>query len=226
MQNVFKQMLQRAEDLENLRKASLATPKKTQHEQVVDQYVAYVKTQMYQIPQEHWFSFTVENVGLIQSYINKKLVRYSGFEMPPATTSPSVQVPNYHAHHMSQISQNLCLRQQQQPANTFQQILTGLGSSGCCPQQQSPLLAQSCVTPSSSNFSIANGSTSTSPTSYLNLQNASLPMPTQPGITTAPGNLSLQAQNLTEVVKDSSSTDGTDTDASSTDVIQFSESLY
>ena len=60
------QLISRADDLAQLRQTGKI---RTAHEEEVHGYVTYLETQLIKIPEHRWFSFTVEQTKLIQSFV-------------------------------------------------------------------------------------------------------------------------------------------------------------
>ena len=64
--------MHQVEELEEIRK-NLKTPKKpkTAHEETVDSYVSFFATQVKMIPEDFWMPFVMENMTMVNSYIQK-----------------------------------------------------------------------------------------------------------------------------------------------------------
>ena len=89
------QLVNRAEELaDSRREKDKATPK-TQHQQTVDQFVGYMRTQLHQVKPHVWFDYTMASQKLIHEFIGK------GNHPPPTPTQTTPPANVYHPqpHH-------------------------------------------------------------------------------------------------------------------------------
>jgi hypothetical protein len=221
--------LKRADDLEKLRKEKEADkPKKSPHEQAVDQYASYVATQMHLIPKDNWFKFTLENMNMIQSYITRQSSRGSGTDAQPAIMGPSF--PNDYS-----LNQNVNYQMQQsgyghraQTPSLMNSHSSYLSSAFNAQPSQSASLPQSFMTPGMPSLHSAQTITSLSPSSFLNPISPSLQQTSgqHHSLGANPGN-PMASTSVTSLSKQSSSTaEVTATDTSQTDVMSFQEQLF
>ncbi|XP_033117834.1 uncharacterized protein LOC117117595 [Anneissia japonica] len=64
---VLSKLLTRADELAKIRNAP--AKEMSPHEQQVETYIGYMKTQIQLIPCENWYQFTIDNMRLVQSYV-------------------------------------------------------------------------------------------------------------------------------------------------------------
>lgn len=168
---LFMQLLQRAEDLESLRKSKGSTGKsKSPHEQAVDHYAAYITSQMYLIPEEQWFKFTVDNMSMIQAYVTRRHMRPSVPEFQAQNYMQTFQQDLSHAQ-MSGIplQQPVCTPRPQTSTQFFNS--PGCAQTAACAQvPQSGPCGQSLMTPQMSLVPSTAPTATVSPSSFLNLQ--------------------------------------------------------
>lgn len=208
--------------MEALRKKKLPDKPKSQQEQTVDHYVAYIATQLYQIPEEHWFPFTLDNGNLIQSYIARKTNRNLSSELQSTRSLSTVQQEQYQGHSKTlQQQQHQNYLSHQQAHNVYSAGPSGYNSSACYNHNsQNPILAQSYTSNMSSGASTPVPNTSVSP-SYINLQ--SPPYQSLSGqqlITGSDANLNVPAKET------SSRADVASNENAQSDVIAFNEHLF
>lgn len=168
--------MQRADELEKLRKASVPCSKtNTPHGAAVEQYAAYATTQMHLIPEEHWFKFTVENMNMIQSFITRRQFRVSTAEVQAANY---VQAFNHDASQAQlmglPLQQPTCTPRQ--PTPTQFSTSPGCVSTACCQQQsQSGQYGQSFMSPLLPIMPSTTTAATVSPSSFLNVQTTMFP---------------------------------------------------
>lgn len=211
----FIQLLQRAEELENLRKDSYKpSTSKSAHEQAVDQYVGYVATQMYQIPPENWFRFTIDNANMIQSYITRRPSRISGPDVPLGNTVSPV-------HHDASQAHALC-SSRQPSASVYSPALV----SSTSPQlPQGSYTNQALLSPMMSQLQPRSIVTTMSPSAYLSLASASFPSISNQEVLNA--TTSGITSNMMSVDKQSTSTrDASTSENTTSDVMSFSDQFF
>jgi hypothetical protein len=225
----FMQLLKRADDLENYRKASdERKAQKTPHEVAVEQYAAYATTQMHLIPQEAWFKFTLDNMNMIHSFINRRQSQ----NLPDVNVPTGVQSGSNEASNMQPMQtigfnmQHMAYSQRGPTPNILQPSQPSFVSSNYgAPSTPVTHSFMTTIMPSIPASCTVN---TISPSSYMNVASGNFAqLSGQQLMSPSSGSIPLASTNVATLTKQSSGSRAvTSTDTSHSDVISFTDQLF